>query len=54
MRRLVHLGRLLAEVVGYAWRHKVWWLVPVIVILLLVAFLVVVGSGTAPFIYTIF
>jgi hypothetical protein len=54
MRFLRHLGRLLKELMGFAWHNKAWWLVPIVLVLLLMALLVVVGQSTAPFIYTLF
>jgi len=52
--RLKHLARLLAEVGRYAARHKAWWLVPMVVVLLLLALLIFTGQASAPFIYTLF
>jgi hypothetical protein len=54
MRFLRHLGRLLKEFLGFAWHHKAWWIVPVVLVLLLVALLIVTGQTAAPFIYTLF
>ena len=54
MRFLKHLGRLLGELFGLAKRHKIWWIIPLVVLLLLVALVIVVSQGSAPFIYTIF
>lgn len=41
---------------GFLKERKQWWLAPIIVVLLLIAVLVAVGSSTAvtPFIYTLF
>jgi hypothetical protein len=55
LRFLKHLGRLLAEFFEFAWHHKAWWIVPMILVLLLLALLVFMGQSTAPaFIYTLF
>lgn len=54
MHRLTHLVRLLAEIGRYAARHKAWWLVPMVVVLLVLALLIFTGQATAPFIYTLF
>jgi len=51
---LRHLGRLLGEAVEFAWHNKVWWIVPMLVVLLLMALLVFAGQSAAPFIYTLF
>lgn len=45
----------LRELGTLLWRHKAWWLVPVIVLLLLVGALLVLASGPlAPFLYPLF
>ena len=40
---LKHLGRLLRELLGFAWHNKAWWIVPVVLVLLLLALLIVLG-----------
>ena len=55
VRFLRHLGRLLAEFFGFAWKNKAWWIVPIVLVLLLISLLIVAGSSVAPaFIYTLF
>ncbi len=54
MRMIKYLGKLLKGFAGYAWQNKAWWIVPVILILLLMAFLIVASQTAAPFIYTLF
>lgn len=54
MHRLRHLGYLLAEVGRYALRHRAWWLVPLVVVMLLLGLLIATGQVAAPFIYTLF
>lgn len=46
----------LGELFQFLWQRKLWWLIPMIVILLLFAVLIVVGStgGVGAFIYTLF
>ena len=34
MRFLRHLGRLLRELFGFAMHYKVWWIIPLVVLLL--------------------
>jgi len=53
VRFLKHLGILLKEFGEFAWHNKAWWIIPVVLILLLLAFLVVAGQTAAPFIYTL-
>ena len=46
---------LLGEYADYLWSERKWWLAPVILVLLLASgFVVLGGSGLAPFIYAIF
>jgi len=46
---------LLREYVDFVWSERKWWLAPVLLFLLLASgFVVLGGSGLAPFIYAIF
>jgi hypothetical protein len=54
MRRLGYVGSLLGELVEFARQNKVYWIVPLVLILGLVILLVVTSQGAAPFIYTLF
>jgi len=54
VRFLKHIGILLKEFGEFAWHNKAWWIIPVVLVLLLLAFLVVAGQSAAPFIYTLF
>ncbi len=46
---------LLGEYADYLWSERKWWLAPVIFFLLLASgFVVLGGSGLAPFIYALF
>lgn len=44
------------ELLAFLWKEKIWWLIPMVVILLLLGILMVFaqGSAVAPFIYTLF
>ena len=52
---LTRLG-IIGELMHFLWRRKLWWLIPMIILLvLLVALLIFAqGSALAPFIYTLF
>jgi hypothetical protein len=45
-----------AELLGFLWRAKMWWMIPIVVVLLLLGLFTVFGSasGVGPFIYTLF
>ena len=54
MRRLRYIGSFLGEIFQFARQNKVYWIVPLVLILGLVILLVVTSQATAPFIYTLF
>ncbi len=44
------------ELLAFLWRRKLWWLTPMVIVLVLFGVLLVFaqGSAVAPFIYTLF
>ena len=44
------------ELLIFLWHQKMWWMIPMITILLLMGLLIAFGSasGVGPFIYTLF
>jgi hypothetical protein len=46
----------LGELFQFLWQRRLWWLLPMIIVLVLFAALIVLGSaaGVGPFIYTLF
>ena len=44
------------ELLRFLWQRKLWWLIPMVVVLMLFALLVIFAStsGIGPFIYTLF
>lgn len=46
----------LAELFVFLWNRRLWWLMPAMVVLVLFALVIVLGSATGigPFIYTLF
>jgi len=46
----------IGELLQFLWERKLWWMIPLVGMLLLVAVLLLVGqvTGVAPFIYTLF
>lgn len=44
------------ELLGFLWKRKLWWLIPMIVVLLVFGLLLIFASasGVGPFIYTLF
>lgn len=54
MRFLRHLGKLVADLCGFARQNKAWWIVPLVLLLLAAGALVVGVSTISPFIYSLF
>ncbi|MFI5363966.1 MAG: DUF5989 family protein [Elusimicrobiota bacterium] len=52
VRRLGVVGDLLS----FLWRERLWWMIPILIVLVLVAVLVLLGSNpvVAPFVYVLF
>lgn len=44
------------ELLSFLWRRKLWWMIPIVSVLLLFAVLLILAqtSAIAPFIYTLF
>jgi len=44
------------ELIGFLWQRKLWWLIPMITVLLIFGLLIIFASasGIGPFIYTLF
>ena len=51
---LKHILSLLREFTHFALQHKVWWILPLLLVFLGIGALVVVTETSAPFIYTLF
>jgi len=47
---------IMGEFFGYLWRQRLWWMIPMFVVIFAFGLLLVVGqsSALAPFIYTLF
>ncbi|HAA74643.1 TPA: hypothetical protein DCE37_05935 [Candidatus Latescibacteria bacterium] len=47
---------IMGELLTFFWERKLWWLIPMIAVLLLFGLLIVFTQGTAvaPFVYTLF
>lgn len=53
MGRLRHSGKLLRDLFGFAAKHKVYWIVPLVLVLLLLGFVIATSQAATPFIYTL-
>lgn len=54
MGKLGYSRKLLGELTDFARQNKVYWIVPLVLVLLLAGLIVVAGQGMTPFIYTLF
>ena len=47
---------IVGELFSFLWKRKLWWLMPMLVVIVLFAVLLIFaqGSAVAPFIYTLF
>ena len=44
------------ELIVFLWKRKLWWLIPMVAVLLTFGIVIVVGgsTGAGPFVYTLF
>ena len=54
MGRLRYAGRLFGHFVRFAAENKVYWIVPLVLVLVLLGVVIFAGQATTPFIYTLF
>ncbi len=53
--RFRHFARLVRDLIGFAVLNRVWWLIPVMVVLAVITIFIVVGQAAAPYtLYTVF
>lgn len=52
---LARMG-IVGELLSFLWQRKLWWLIPMILVIVLFGVLLIFaqGSAVAPFIYTLF
>lgn len=56
VRQVKGYAGIVGELLGFLWKQKLWWLIPVLVVLLLFGLLLLFAQSTplAPFVYTLF
>ena len=56
LQRVIAKLGIMGELLVFFWERKLWWMIPMIVVLLAFGVLIVFTQGTAvaPFIYTLF
>ncbi len=56
LREIIDKFKIAGELLGFLWHMKMWWMMPIVAVLLFFGLLITVGSatGVGPFIYTLF
>jgi len=56
MSKAVSKMKIFGELMSFLWQRKLWWLIPMVVVLVLMGLLLIFAgsSSIAPFIYTLF
>ena len=56
MKALMAKFPIVAELLAFFWHQKLWWAIPMVLVLLLIGGLMMIAesSAVAPFIYTLF
>jgi len=56
LKRLTAKLGIFGELLLFLWKRKLWWMIPMIIVLVLFGLLLILtqGSAIAPFIYTLF
>jgi hypothetical protein len=54
MRFLKYLKHFVADLLRFAWENKAWWIVPLVLILVFIAFVIFSGQSLAPLMYPLF
>ena len=56
VRNLLGKGAIIWELMGFLWQHKLWWLIPLVLVEIVLGLLIIFGqaTGTAPFLYPLF
>ncbi len=52
--RLRHVTKVLRDLVRFAAENKLWWIVPLVIVLGLLALVIFTGQAVTPFVYTLF
>lgn len=56
LRSMVSNFSVVGELLGYLWKQRLWWLIPMVALLMIFGLLIIFASssGVGPFIYTLF
>lgn len=55
-KKLSNNSSVVGDLFAFLWRRKLWWLIPIILVMLIFGFLIALGTATGlgPLIYTLF
>ncbi|MFN7700132.1 MAG: DUF5989 family protein [Deltaproteobacteria bacterium] len=51
--RLRSIAKVFGDLVRFAAENKIWWIVPLVVVLALLALVIFTGQAVTPFVYTL-
>lgn len=56
VRSLKSYTSIVGELLGFLWKQRLWWMIPVLAVLLVFGLLLIFAQSTplAPFVYTLF
>ena len=55
--RLLNRAKIIKELMNFLWEYKIWWMMPIVIVLLLLGVLIIFTANNpaaVPFIYTLF
>lgn len=54
MGKFGYVGKLMKELYDFAMEEKIYWIAPLVLMLLVLSFVIVASQSSAPFVYTLF
>ncbi|MEW6556590.1 MAG: DUF5989 family protein [Elusimicrobiota bacterium] len=56
LKKMLRKFSVLGELLSFFWENKMWWIIPMVLVLVLIGLLLIFGqaTGIAPFVYTLF
>jgi hypothetical protein len=56
IKKMIERWGIFGELIAFLWEQKLWWIIPMVIVLVLFAFVLIFAgnTGLAPFVYTLF
>jgi hypothetical protein len=56
IKKMIERWGIFGELISFLWEQKLWWIIPMVVVLVIFAFVLIFAgnTGLAPFVYTLF